>query len=85
MSERQNSHAQAGHDCILCIPSEDGHCITCSDEALPAIVLRVDEARGCALVYIKEDTTTEVDITLVNDAAPGELLLVHGGVALVRI
>jgi hydrogenase assembly chaperone HypC/HupF len=59
----------------------DGHCVTCSDEALPAKVMRVDSDVGLALVTIK-DTTKEIDITLVDDVAPGDLLLVHGGVAI---
>lgn len=84
MSEWQNSQTQAGRDGIVCVPTLDEHCVTCSDEALPAIVLRIDPARGCALVSLN-NTTTEVDITLVNGILPGEQLLVHGGVALARI
>ena len=49
--------------------SADGHCITCSDEALPARVVRVDEAAGMALVVI-DGEQTEVDITLVDDVQP---------------
>ena len=66
---------------IYCDPTAEGHCATCSDEALPAQVLRVDAQAGLALVTIK-DTTEEVDITLVDNIAPGDMLLVHGGVAI---
>lgn len=66
---------------IYCDPTVEGHCTTCSDEALPAQVLRVDAQAGLALVTLK-DTTEEVDITLVDSIAPGDMLLVHGGVAI---
>ena len=74
-------HAVNLDDTTSCIVDEQSCCITCSDEALPARVLRVDEGAGLALVSLK-DTTEEIDITLVEDICPGDLLLVHGGVAL---
>ena len=64
-----------------CELDSEGHCVTCSDEALPAKILRVDEETGLALVEVK-DTTEEIDITLVDSVAPGDLVLVHGGVAI---
>ncbi len=64
-----------------CVLDSEGHCVTCSDEALPAKVLRIDEQSGLALVTVK-DATEEIDITLVDDVAPGDILLVHGGVAI---
>jgi HupF/HypC family len=64
-----------------CILDSEGHCVTCSDEALPARVLRVEQETGLALVTVK-DTTKEIDITLVDDVAPGDILLVHSGVAI---
>lgn len=69
---------------MYCTPSEDGHCVTCSDEALQARVLRVDEETGLALVEVmaEEVRTEEIDITLVENVVPGDLLLVHGGVAI---
>jgi hydrogenase maturation factor len=66
----------------LCgVPAADGSCITCSDMALPARVLRVDEASGTALVEV-EHKAEEIDITLIELAAPGDVVLVHGGVAI---
>ena len=59
----------------------DGHCVTCSDEALPARVLRVDPATGMAFVALEEGSA-EVDITLVDAVRVGQVLLVHGGVAI---
>lgn len=60
------------------------HCITCSDEVLPAHVLSIDEAANLAVVVVGSDATatTEADISLVDAVAPGDVLLVHGGVAL---
>ena len=69
---------------MYCDPTAEGHCVTCSDEALQARVLRVDEETGLALVEVmaEEVRTEEIDITLVENVVPGELLLVHGGVAI---
>lgn len=67
-----------------CELNEEGHCITCSDEALQARVLRVDEQAEVAFVIIK-DAVEEIDITLLDDVIPGNVLLVHGGVAIANI
>ncbi len=75
---------EAQKDAIYCVPSEDGHCITCSDEAVPATVLRVNQVNGSALVTVKE-ATEEIDITLVDDLTPGDVVLVHGGVAIALV
>jgi|GEM_PF-3599856 len=66
---------------MKCELDAEGHCITCSDEALPATVLRIDQDTGVAFVTI-EDATEEVDITLIDDVAAGDVILVHGGVAI---
>ena len=67
-----------------CELNTDGHCITCSDEAMPVRVLRVDQESGLALVAVQE-ATEEIDITLVDSVSPGDLLLVHGGVAISKL
>ena len=64
-----------------CVLEAARHCVTCSDEALPAKVLRVDQETGLALVTL-QDATEEIDITLVEGVVPGDVLLVHGGVAI---
>ncbi|GCF09977.1 HypC/HybG/HupF family hydrogenase formation chaperone [Dictyobacter arantiisoli] len=64
-----------------CVPTADGQCITCSDEALSATVLRVDQENGVALVSVRE-IAEEIDITLVDALVPGDQILVHGGVAI---
>ncbi len=64
-----------------CELDAQGHCITCSDEALSARVLCVDQHTGIARVIINE-VDEEVDITLLEEVRPGDLLLVHAGVAI---
>jgi hydrogenase maturation factor len=66
---------------MTCELDAEGHCITCSDEAVAVKVLHVEQESGMALVEV-EEKTEEVDITLVEHVAPGDMLLVHGGVAI---
>ncbi|MGH2494562.1 MAG: HypC/HybG/HupF family hydrogenase formation chaperone [Ktedonobacteraceae bacterium] len=66
---------------MKCELDAEGHCITCSDEALAAKVLRIDQQMGVAFVSI-DDATEEVDITLIDDVVEGDMILVHGGVAI---
>lgn len=69
-----------------CNLNGEQHCITCSDEALPFTILSINAERGMALVAVNDNNDTEeVDITLVEDIAPGDTLLVHGGVAIGRL
>ncbi len=62
----------------------DGHCITCSDEAVTVKVVSVDETTGMALVAV-EDVTEEVDVTLIDTVKIGDSILVHGGVAIAHL
>jgi hydrogenase maturation factor len=59
-------------------------CITCGDIALAVRVLSIDHETGLGLVTL-EDGVEQVDLSLVDDIAPGDLILVHGGVALERL
>jgi hydrogenase maturation factor len=68
----------------FCRVDEHGHCSTCSDEALPAHVLRLVEGEEIAFAEI-DGRETQVDISLVEDVRPGSWLLVHGGVALEQL
>ena len=68
----------------FCRVDEHGHCSTCSDEALPAHVLRVSKEEGIAVAEI-DGQQTQIEISLVDDVQPGSWLLVHGGVALERL
>lgn len=66
---------------------EDGHCITCSDEAIPMRVVRTDAGMGsawCTAVGDLSGDETEVMTLLVDPVEPGETLLVHAGAALAR-
>ena len=66
---------------MKCELDAEGHCITCSDEAIAATVQRVDQESGVAFVTI-DDTTEEVDISLIDDVDEGDVIFVHGGVAI---
>ena len=66
---------------ISCSLDGEGYCITCSDEAVEVLVVSVNEENGFALVTV-DGVEEEVDITLVEQIAPGDKLLVHGGVAI---
>jgi len=57
-----------------------GHCITCSDEAVPMRV--VDIGRDAAVCTDESGAAHEVAIDLVDGAAPGVTVLVHAGVAI---
>lgn len=59
-------------------------CITCGDEAVTMRVRRVDALRELALCE-GEGRLATVDTMLVGAVQPGESLLVHAGVALLRL
>ncbi|NTU81358.1 MAG: HypC/HybG/HupF family hydrogenase formation chaperone [Chloroflexales bacterium] len=78
----QGAPPPIGQPVTLCV--DPAHCVTCSDEAQVAVALGVDLERGVALVELATGSD-EVDITLIDDVAPGVWLLVHGGVAIGRL
>lgn len=58
------------------------HCLTCADALLSVrVVLLLAEEENIALVEVG-GRQEEVDISLVKQVRPGDILLVHGGVAL---
>ncbi len=57
-------------------------CITCSDEAVEAEVVAV---HGCEAIVRVAGTDERVAVDLVPDAAPGDVLLCHAGIALERL
>ncbi len=61
------------------------HCITCGDDGVPMSVLRIDEQRGLALCADDDGSKSTVEIALVEPVAPDDRVLVHAGVALVRL
>jgi len=63
----------------------DEVCITCSDEGrLGEVVAPPGEEYGPALVRTASGEE-DVDVTLVGEVAPGDLVLVHAGAALTRL
>ena len=57
-------------------------CITCSDEAVEAEVVAV---HGSEAIVRVAGTDERVAVDLVPDAAPGDVLLCHAGIALERV
>jgi hypothetical protein len=76
----------------ICQSDADHHCLTCADEAVSVEVIRVDQEAGVALCRLwsginpdprnPTDQMEEIDITLVEDVAVGDVLLAHAGVAI---
>ena len=68
-------------------PAEDDRvagCVTCGDEALEMVILRIDRERGLALCAGDRGTRATVEIALVLPVAEGDRLLVHAGTAIAR-
>ncbi len=61
------------------------HCVTCGDDGVPMQVVRVDEVRGLALCAHEDGSRETVETALVDPVAPGDMLLVHAGTALVHL
>ena len=80
----------------LCQSDADHHCLTCADEAVAVKVVCIDQEERLALCCLwseavetaSPDSTNpthqmeEIDITLVEDVAVGDILLAHAGVAI---
>ena len=63
---------------------DDHHCITCSDEGIAMRVVGRD-ADGLVLCAASGQSPTSVMADLVAPVSEGDLLLVHAGVALLRL
>jgi hydrogenase maturation factor len=65
----------------------DEHCITCGDQGLPLRIVALEEAglARCRDDAAPSESDTTVDVQLVGEVAPGDLVLVHAGVALVHL
>ena len=61
------------------------HCVTCADEGVPMRVLELDAQRELALCEDQAGERSTVEIALVEPVESGDSLLVHAGVALVRL
>jgi hypothetical protein len=68
----------------------DEHCITCGDEGVPMRVL-VDGDDGLAVCRREAESPSGaplesvVDVALVGAVRPGDLVLVHAGIALLLL
>jgi hydrogenase maturation factor len=60
------------------------HCITCSDEGVPMLVLS-SGADGLAVCATEDGSQSDVLTDLVGAVQEGDRLLVHAGVALTRL
>ena len=60
---------------------QDDRCITCGDVAERMLVRSIDHTTGLA----RCDGGEEIDVALVDAVQEGDAVLVHAGVALVRV
>ncbi|GCE08421.1 HypC/HybG/HupF family hydrogenase formation chaperone [Dictyobacter aurantiacus] len=84
MSEHDHAHRVSVRPEESCVLDEERHCLTCSDEAIKVRVVAVKPEAGTATVAVDLLNIEEVDISLLERVRPGDLLLVHAGVALER-
>jgi hydrogenase maturation factor len=70
------------HDRLVTDRYKAMECLTCSDQAVAA---RVQAVAGREAVVAADGRSERVAIDLVPDAAPGDLLLCHAGIALERL
>jgi hypothetical protein len=80
------THVVFEHPGLLTVESgcTDEVCITCSDEGTVAEVRSVPAGGGLVEVVVNGRAET-VDATLIDPVAPGDLLLIHAGVALTTL
>ncbi len=60
-------------------------CVTCSDEGRLGEVVRIPAGRFLPAVVRTATGEEDVDVTLVGDVAPGDLVLIHAGGAIARV
>lgn len=77
------THVVFEHPGLLDPGCDEEVCITCSDEGRVAEVQTVDLFGNAEVVVGGE--AGSVDVSLVDEVAPGDLLLVHAGVALTTL
>jgi hydrogenase maturation factor len=68
---------------VSCSDAE-GHCVTCSDEGVPMRVLELGQG-GLAVCIGEDGASAEVITDLVGALDSGDSVLVHAGVALVKL
>jgi hydrogenase maturation factor len=60
-------------------------CITCGDVAIPMRVIRTGGEDGLADCVSEDGDTASVDLGLLDDARPGDAVLVHACVAIQKL
>jgi hydrogenase maturation factor len=65
------------------VSPEPEHCVTCSDEAVVALVVALPA--GEALVRDRDGREERVAVDLLDGVAVGDRLLCHAGIALERV
>ena len=75
-------HVFFEHEGLLQEACTDEVCLTCGDVALPAAIVHVEGSRALVRTVQGEEAA---EISLVEPVRPGDLVLVHGGVALERL
>jgi hydrogenase expression/formation protein HypC len=63
----------------------DGTCVTCGDVATPVRILGPGSEPGLAAGADGSGAPCEVEVDLVGPVSPGDVVLVHAGVALTRL
>jgi hydrogenase maturation factor len=67
-----------------CTNPQDGKCITCSDEAVPARIIRIDRATALAEAEIEGEISL-IDLSLLDQVVEGDIVLAHARVAFSRV
>ncbi|GAC1415164.1 MAG: hypothetical protein NVSMB53_13550 [Gemmatimonadaceae bacterium] len=71
----------ASHSPDHCVPSADGSCSICVDEAIPGVVENIHTESATAEVRTSTGTTT-VAIDLLDEVVIGDTLMIHLGFAI---
>ena len=61
------------------------HCITCADDGVPMVVVRVNERAGLALCDDAGGERSTVETALLPPLSPGDRVLVHAGTAIAAL
>jgi hydrogenase maturation factor len=79
------THVVFEHPGLLAEPPAGEVCITCADEGRVGEVTAVDAAGAGQAVVVVGGQATTVDMSLLSPTTPGDLVLVHAGVALAAL
>ncbi len=78
-------NARGAPDAFACITDHAGHCITCSDEAVPMTVVELDADTELALCEAADGSRHTVEVALVAPVRPADCVLVHAGTAIQHV